>query len=244
MSGPTTTWPWERLNEGNVSSHDVLATLLDPRPGQRWLDVGTGGGGLALRLARSGAEVVGVDIAEDGLEHARATAAAHGAEVDFRYGDAQELPFEDAAFDGVASAFGVIFAPDQGRAGAELARVCKPGGKLGLTVMPVDSRTGAMFGVLARYGGAEADPAAWSANVEHLLGGAFELEVERRETPGERPPPPAWEESIRTFAPLRSLVERLDEGAVAALRGELEAVAEQYQGVAPSYHVIVGRRRP
>jgi ubiquinone/menaquinone biosynthesis C-methylase UbiE len=240
--GAPTTWPWERLNESNASAHDVLATLLDPRPGDRWLDVGTGGGGLALRLARTGAQVVGVDVAEDGLEHARAAAADSGGDVTFRLGDAQELPFEDGEFDGVASAFGVIFAPDRERAASELARVCRTGGKLGLTLMPADSRTGEMFRVLARHGGAQHHPASWAEDAERLLGDSFELDVERRESavPAQ---PLQWEESVRTFAPLRELVEGLEEDEVATLRGELEAVAERFEGRPPSYVVALGRRR-
>ena len=72
--------------------------------------------GLALRLARGGAAVVGVDIAEDGLEHARVAAREEGVSMTFRYGDAHELPFADGELDGVASAFSVIFAPDRERA--------------------------------------------------------------------------------------------------------------------------------
>ena len=92
MSASPTSWPWQRLNQGNANAHDVLATLLEPKVGERWLDVGTGGGGLAFRLARDGADIVGVDIAEDGLAHARAAAAEQGVSATFEHGDAQELP--------------------------------------------------------------------------------------------------------------------------------------------------------
>ena len=243
MTGRETTWPWQRLNEGNVSSHEVLATLLDPQPGERWLDIGTGGGGLAFALARTGADVVGVDIAEDGLEHAREEAAAQGLAAEFVRADAQSLPFEDAAFDGVASAFGVMFAPDQERAAAELARVCRPGGKLGLTLMPMDSRAGETFTALERRGGIEAHPARWAENVEQLLRDTFDVEVERRDSLAPRHPPHPWEESVRTFRPLRDVVERLDDGEVATLRAELEEIDARYRERAPSYYVVVGRRR-
>lgn len=243
MTSTETTWPWQRLNEGNASSHGILTRLLDPRRGERWLDVGTGGGGLALLLARAGAVVVAIDVAEDGLEHAREAARAEGLEVDFRLADAQELLFEDETFDGVASAFGVIFAPEHERAAAELARVCRPGGKLGLTLMPMDSRTGQTFSVLERYGGAPSHPAAWSENVERLLGGSFELEVAPRESPDPPRPAPSWEESLRSFAPLRHVVDRLHEREVAELRRELDDVAERYRERQPSYVIVLGRRR-
>jgi SAM-dependent methyltransferase len=238
-----TTWPWRRLNEANVSSHQVLATLLDPQAGERWLDVGTGGGGLAFALARSGADVVGVDVAEDGLEHAREAAAEQGLPVEFVLADAQALPFEDGSFDGVASAFGVMFAPDRERAAAELARVCRPGGKLGLTLMPMDSRAGETFTTLEGRGGVEAHPARWAEDVEQLLGDTFDVEVERRDSLAPRPHSHTWEESVRTFRPLRDVVERLDDDEVATLRAELEAIDERYRELAPSYVVVVGRRR-
>jgi SAM-dependent methyltransferase len=194
-------------------------------------------------LAQAGAQVVGVDIAEDGLVHARATAAERGLEIDFVAGDAQELSFEDGAFDGVASAFGVMFAPDRERAAGELARVCRSGGKLGLTLMPMDSRAGETFSALERRGGIEAHPARWSEDAEALLGGAFEIESERRDSSAPRMPSVPWDESIRTFEPLRKVVERLDDGEVATLRAELEAVDEHYRERAPSYFVVLGRRR-
>ena len=242
MTTARSTWPWQRLNEGNASSHETLATLLEPRPGERWLDVGTGGGGLAFELAERGADVVGVDIAEDALEHARAAAAERALDVTFVRADAQELPFADGELDGAASAFGVIFAPDDERAASELARVCRRGGRLGLTLMPAASRTANMFETLARHGGWSHHPAQWEARVDTLLGDSFELEIERRESPaGEREW--KWDEAVETFAPLRGLVERLDEGGVSALRAELEDVAERYRSVPPAYVLVVGRRR-
>ena len=243
MSGAPTSWPWQRLNQGNVDAHDVLATLLEPRAGERWLDVGTGGGGLAFRLARAGAAVVGVDIAEDGLEHARAEAASQGVSATFEPGDAQELPFEDASFDGVTSAFGVIFAADRERATRELGRVCRKGGKLGLTLMPLDSRMGSVFSVLARYGGAASHPATWPDEVDRLLRDTFELEVERRDSSSPPPPFPPWDEALDSFAPLRSVVARLDDERVAALRAELEEIDRRYAERPASYHVVLGRRR-
>ena len=239
-----TSWPWERLNESNASSHELLTTLLEPRPGEHWLDVGTGGGGLALQLARAGAAVVGVDVAEDGLQHARAAAGAAELAAEFVRANAEELPFENGSFDGVASAFGVIFAQRPDRAAGELARVCRSGGKLGLTLMPPDSRTGETFSVLGRYGRSEPQPAAWVEDVHRLLGETFELEVERRESPGAAPArAPTWEESLRSFGPLRETVARLDEQGVASLRAELEDVQQRYRDRPPSYFIVLGRRR-
>src|SRR5215468_6368341 len=111
--------------------HDELVARLGPSPGERWLDVGTGTGEVALRAARAGVEVAAVDISENLLAVARSKPDAE--RVAWELGDAQALRFDDASFDAVVSCFAVIFAPDQDAASAELARLCKPGGRLGLT---------------------------------------------------------------------------------------------------------------
>lgn len=240
----TQRWPWQRMNESNASAHEVLASLLDPQAGERWLDVGTGGGGLAFALARRGAEVVGVDIEEDGLAHARRQASDDGLAVELRLGDAQELPFRDGEFDGVASAFGVIFAPDHERAAAELARVCRSGGKLGLALMPMDSRTGALMTVLRRRGGGPpVHPAAFAEHVDELLAEWFELDAQPRESPEPPPGRMPWEEAVRSFGALRELVGRLDADRVAALRAELDEALDGYGDRKPTYVVALGRRR-
>jgi SAM-dependent methyltransferase len=239
-----TSWPWQRLNEGNASSHELLTTMLEPQLGERWLDVGTGGGGLALQLARAGTAVVGVDIADDGLQHARTLAGSEGLSAEFVLASAEELPFDSGSFDGVASAFGVIFAQAPERAAGELARVCRPGGKVGLTLMPPDSRTGETFSVLGRYGRSEPHPASWVENVHGLLGEEFELEVERHESPAAAPAPaPSWEESLQSFAALRDTVSGLDEDGAASLRAELEDVQHRYRDRPHSYFIVLGRRR-
>jgi SAM-dependent methyltransferase len=185
-----------------------------------------------------------VDVSQEGLAHAREQATEQGLAVDFRPGDVQELPFEDGAFDGVASAFGAIFAPDHQRAGAELARVCRPGGKLGMTLMPMNSRVGATMTVLRRFGGGPpTHPASWSERVDDLLGEWFDFDVKLRESPNPGPPPPPWEEAVRSFAPVRALAGRLDDDAIAALRAELEQVDERFADRKPTYFVVLGRRR-
>lgn len=238
------TWPWRRMNEGNAPAHRLLASLLEPRAGERWLDVGTGGGGLALELARSGASVLGVDVAADGIAHARERSAEAGVEAHFELADASALPYPEASFDGVASSFGVIFAAEPERAAAELGRVCRPGGKLGLTLMPRASRTAAVWAALLRHGHPGPHPADWENRLEELLGEAFELELERRETDDEGPTGRLeWDQVVVSFGPLRELVARLDGGAVSALRAELERIDAEFAHTPPSYLLALGRRR-
>ena len=129
---------YERIAETFAPIHDRIVAALAIGPGAGLLDVACGTGGVALRAARAGADVVGIDISADQLAKARRAAEAEGLSIRFDEGDCQELPYDDAGFDAVASAFGAIFAPDHERTAAELARVCRPGGRLALTAWPED----------------------------------------------------------------------------------------------------------
>ncbi len=118
--------------------HRRIIELVAPQPGERFLDLACGTGGVALIAARTGADVTGLDISADQLEKARAAAAEAGLEIRFDEGDAQALPYEDASYDAVVSAFGMIFAPDHQQAADELTRVSKPGARVAVTSWPND----------------------------------------------------------------------------------------------------------
>jgi SAM-dependent methyltransferase len=119
----------ERLEVASPALLDAVGV----GPGDRVLDVGVGSGNTALEAARRGATVTGVDLTPRQLELARARADAAGIPLDLHEGNAEDLPFPDGGFDAVVSVFGVIFVPDHVRAAAEMARVCAPGGTVGLT---------------------------------------------------------------------------------------------------------------
>jgi SAM-dependent methyltransferase len=114
------------------STAEVLCEDVNVPAGARVLDVACGSGNVALAAARRRAEVIGIDFVAPLLDHARERAAAEWLDIDFREADAEALPFPDASFDVVLSAFGVMFAADPERAAQEMVRVCRPGGRIGL----------------------------------------------------------------------------------------------------------------
>jgi len=126
-----------------------LVDAADLRAGSTVLDVACGSGNAALAAARLGCHATGVDYVPALLERGRERAAAERLSVDFREGDAEEIPFADGWFDATVSVFGSMFAPDQRRVAAELRRVTRPGGTIALASWTPDSFIGAMFGVVA-----------------------------------------------------------------------------------------------
>lgn len=111
----------------------AAAAAADLAAGDRALDCCTGTGDLALALAdrvTDAGEVVGLDFAEQMLARARRKAAARGRRVEFRAGDALDLPFGDDRFDAATVAFGIRNVADLDRGLAEMARVVRPGGRV------------------------------------------------------------------------------------------------------------------
>ena len=128
-----------------------LCEAVDVWPGQRVLDVACGSGNTTIAAGRRFADCVGVDYVPALLERARERAAAERLEIEFREGDAEALPFPDASFDVVLSTFGAMFAPDQPRTAAELLRVCRSGGRIGMGNWTPEGFVGQMFAEMKPY---------------------------------------------------------------------------------------------
>jgi SAM-dependent methyltransferase len=235
---------YERLAETFAPIHDRIVQALAIESGDRVLDVACGTGGVALRAARAGAEVVGIDISADQLAKARHAAEDERLAIRFDEGDAQELPYAGAEFDAVASAFGAIFAPDQQRTAAELARVCRRGGRLAFTAWPTD----AWSETHARAGRVFVEDAAareWfePEHVLGLLGDTFQLSFEKG-TWGVEASSAAelWELVSSSMPPLRAWLAGLDvEARARAERVYLDSLAD---GVLDrEYRLVTGVRR-
>jgi SAM-dependent methyltransferase len=130
---------------------EQLCETADLQAGWRVLDDATGSGNAALAAARRGCEAVGVDYVPALLERGRIRAAAEHLAVEFLEGDAEALPFPAASFDAVISIYGVMFAPQHEQAAAELARVCRPGGRIALACWTPDGFIGETFRLFSRY---------------------------------------------------------------------------------------------
>jgi ubiquinone/menaquinone biosynthesis C-methylase UbiE len=130
---------------------EQLAEACDLRFDERVLDVAAGNGNATLAAARRGAKVTSTDYVAELLERGAERARAERLEVEFQVADAEALPFDDASFDAVLSTFGVMFAPDQAKVASELARVCRPGGRIGLANWTPEGFIGQMFKTLGRH---------------------------------------------------------------------------------------------
>ena len=130
---------------------ELLAEACDLNWDQRVLDVAAGNGNATLAAARRGCRVTSTDYVSTLLDRGAERARAEHLDVEFRTADAEALPFADASFDAVLSTFGVMFSPDHARAAHELARVCRPGGRIGLANWTPDGFVGRLFKVLGRH---------------------------------------------------------------------------------------------
>jgi SAM-dependent methyltransferase len=212
---------------------ESLCEALDLRAGTRVLDVAAGNGNATLAAARRWCDVTSTDYVPSLLEAGRRRAEAEGHLVTFREADAERLPFADGSFDAVVSTFGVMFTPDQEQAARELARVCRPGGLIGLANWTPDSFVGQLFKLIGRYvppAAGVASPALWGteARLGELFGASAErIRVVPRAFIFRYRSPMHWIEVFRTYyGPLTKAFGALDAETQAALTGDLLALIE------------------
>lgn len=246
---------YDRISETIADSIEHCVNRLRPQAGERILDLATGTGWTARRLAAHGAMVVAVDFAEHLVEAGRALADAARLNIDFRVGNAEQLDFPDGCFDAVISTCGVMFVRDPEAAAAELARVCRPGGRIALTTWPADSTVAGLFNVMRPYLPEPASPPPpspfeWGQRerITQLLGDRFDLRFETgtsvlREPDAET----AWTLFSTCYGPTRTLAERLPAERLGELKRDFIDYHERYRselGIAlpREYLVTVGIR--
>ena len=210
-----------------------LCEALDLRAGSRVLDVAAGNGNATLAAARRWCDVTSTDYVSSLLESGRARAQAEGHTIQFQEADAENLPFPDASFDAVMSTFGVMFTPNQDKAASEIARVCKPGGRIGLANWTPESFIGQLFKTIGRYippAPGVKSPGLWGTNarLEELFGKtAQEIRTISREFTFRYRSPTHWIEVFRTYyGPMNKTFGALDAEKQAAFTQDLLTLME------------------
>ncbi len=226
---------WEAGDFGQVArtienvAEDFMSRQTFPA-GVHVLDVACGTGNLAVIAARRGAEVRGIDIAENLIDQARERAAAEGLRIDYEQGDAEALPYADGTFDWVVSMFGVMFTPRPSMATAELLRVTRPGGRIAMANWTAEGFIGKMFQVFKAHlpppPAGVPSPMAWGDEntvQARLRQGFTDLRLTRRMALMRYPFSPA--ETVEFFrqyyGPTQKAFAALDPDAQSALRRDL-----------------------
>jgi SAM-dependent methyltransferase len=247
---------YDQISRGIADSIEHCVLRLNPQPSDRVLDLATGTGWTSRLVAARGARVIGVDIAGDLIAAARERAQMEGCDIEYRLGDAENLPFADGEFDAVVSTCGVMFASRPEAAAAELGRVTRKGGRIALTTWLPDSNLFKMFLVMKPYmppppSPAPPSPFEWgkAERVRELLGNAFDLRFESgtsfyREPSGEA----AWNTFSTSYGPTKSLAASLDESRRAELRRDFIAFHDGFSTelgicVPREYLLTVGIKR-
>src|SRR5215475_14499682 len=214
---------------------EKLCEAADLHAGCKVLDVAAGNGNASLAAARRWCHVVSTDYVSALLERGRTRAAAEGMTIEFREADAEALPFKDMSFDYVLSTFGVMFTPDQARAAAEMVRVVRRGGKIGMANWTPQGFIGQMFRTIGKYvppPAGVASPLLWGT--EGRIHDLFSLHAasivcKTRNFVFRYRSPEHWVEIFKSYyGPLLKAFNALEPARQVALADELKGVIGQF----------------
>ena len=213
---------------------EQLCEALDVSAGWKVLDVAAGNGNASLAAARRGCDVTATDYVEALLDRARQRADADGLPLTTRVADAEDLPFDDASFDAVLSTVGVMFTPDPERAAGELARVVRPGGRIGLANWTPKGFIGQMFKIVGQHvppPQGVPSPLLWGteARLHELLGADCELAITTETFTFRFRSAQQYFETFKTFyGPLVKALDALDEAGRRSLHDQLITLAGRH----------------
>ncbi len=244
---------YDRISRQISDAIQHCVDRLAPARHEKILDVATGTGWTARQVSACGASVTGIDLGAEVIAAARRLDKTQ--QIDFRVGDAEALPFADGEFDAVVSTFGVMFCGDPEQAAAELARVCRPGGRIALTIWEDYGGVSELFQVISRHTTNSPalmhSPFDWSKadRLQRWLGQNFEYRTEQAISyHREKTAADAWEAFSQGYGPVKSLLEKLKPAAAQRFRVDFEQFHEDYRTdvgilVPRPYVLITGTRK-
>jgi SAM-dependent methyltransferase len=245
--------PYQRITETISDIHELVLERLGPKAGERWLDLACGTGAVAERAAAGGASVTGLDLAPALIDTARERAAALGAEIDYVVGDCERTELPSASFDVVSSVVGIMFAPDHEATARELARLTRPGGRLGLANWTPTGGLAKMFKVMAPYQAAPppSNPFDWGdeTRLRELLGDAFDLTIEEHVSTLRVPSGEAyWDLFSTSYGPTKTLADALGDRREELHRDWVDFFEQNYRtngeiAHTREYLLVLGTRR-
>jgi SAM-dependent methyltransferase len=226
---------------------EQLAESVDIRAGERVLDVAAGNGNATLAAARRFARVTSTDYVDSLLAKGAERAAAEGLTVDFRVADAEALPFDDSSFDAALSTFGSMFTPDHARTAAEMLRVVRSGGRIGLACWTPEGFIGQLFKLVGKHVPPPAGlqpPALWGTepHIVQLFGRqATDIRCVRRNFNFRYESPAHWVQVFRDYyGPIHKAFLALDPEAQAKLTVDIEALLNRLNRGGRSSLVVPG----
>lgn len=236
---------YARIGTSIQITGESLCESMDIRAGTSVLDVAAGNGNASLAAARRHCEVVCTDYVPSLLDGAAARAKAEGLDMNFQVADAENLPFADHSFDNVISTFGAMFTPNQQQTAAELVRVCKPGGKIGMTNWSADGFIGQLFKTIGRYISAPSElspPTNWASDEfinDNLATFAEDVSIEPRWFVFRYESPQHWLETFRNYyGPVARAFEALHPSKQLELEGDILALIRAFNRVEDGAMVV------
>ena len=211
---------------------ESLCEAVDIAAGSQVLDVAAGNGNASLAAARRGADVTATDYVGELLDDARRRAEADGLPLTTRVADAENLPYDADSFDTVLSTYGVMFTPNPERSAAELIRVCRPGGRIGLANWTPEGFIGQMFKIVGAHVPPPAgvpSPLLWGteAQLDTLLGASCTVEATRKDFVFRyRSADDFFDTFITYYGPTFKAWGALDDAGKQSFRSQLVALAD------------------